>query len=166
MRTYIFCYLVARICISLNSHLAGNVPVPVPQRIELNVYWCFCFRLLAVVHGSAASLVSGGSSMYGSTDERQAIEVRRLKRELGDAREQVHSLSSQLSTNVSTLHTLDPNFVSQLLAHFHSAFLSYSSNDKITNERCPWQRSIFHCQKIISNHGPSIMLNNSIYSMG
>lgn len=55
-----------------------------------------------VVHGSAASLISGGSSMYGSSEERQAIEVRRLKRELGDARDQVHSLSSQLSTNVST----------------------------------------------------------------
>lgn len=42
--------------------------------------------------------------MYGSTTEeqRQANEVRRLKRELTDAREQVMSLSSQLSTNVSS----------------------------------------------------------------
>lgn len=42
--------------------------------------------------------------MYGSTTEeqRQANEVRRLKRELTEAREQVMSLSSQLSTNVST----------------------------------------------------------------
>lgn len=42
--------------------------------------------------------------MYGSTTEeqRQANEVRRLKRELIEAREQVMSLSSQLSTNVST----------------------------------------------------------------
>ena len=48
--------------------------------------------------------MSGGSSMYGSTTEeqRQANEVRRLKRELHDARDQVMSLSSQLSTNVST----------------------------------------------------------------
>lgn len=48
--------------------------------------------------------MSGGSSMYGSTTEeqRQANEVRRLKRELTEAREQVMSLSSQLSTNVST----------------------------------------------------------------
>lgn len=58
------------------------------------------------VHGSAASLLSGGSSLYGSTtEERQANEVRRLKRELCDAREQVMSLSSQLSTNVS-VHSL------------------------------------------------------------
>uniref|UniRef100_A0A182F5C0 Uncharacterized protein n=1 Tax=Anopheles albimanus TaxID=7167 RepID=A0A182F5C0_ANOAL len=50
------------------------------------------------VHGSQASLLSGGSSLYGSTEERQASEVRRLKRELTDARDQVMSLSSQLST--------------------------------------------------------------------
>lgn len=55
-------------------------------------------------HGSQISLMSGGSSMYGSTTEeqRQANEVRRLKRELTEARDQVMSLSSQLSTNVST----------------------------------------------------------------
>lgn len=58
--------------------------------------------LYVAVHGSAASLLSGGSSLYGSAEERQANEVRRLKRELGDARDQVMSLSSQLSTNVST----------------------------------------------------------------
>ncbi|XP_031617413.1 protein sickie isoform X7 [Contarinia nasturtii] len=51
------------------------------------------------VHGSAASLISGGSSLYGSAEDRQANEVRRLKRELCDAREQVMSLSSQLSSN-------------------------------------------------------------------
>lgn len=52
--------------------------------------------------------MSGTSSMYGSTTEeqRQANEVRRLKRELTDAREQVMSLSSQLSTNVSTQYIL------------------------------------------------------------
>lgn len=56
-------------------------------------------------HGSQISLMSGGSSMYGSCTEeqRQANEVRRLKRELMEAREQVMNLSSQLSTNVSTL---------------------------------------------------------------
>lgn len=58
------------------------------------------------VHGSAASLISGGSSLYGSTEDRQVNEVRRLKRELCDAREQVMSLSSQLSSNVSRTITL------------------------------------------------------------
>lgn len=59
---------------------------------------------LFAVHGSQISLMSGASSMYGSTTEeqRQANEVRRLKRELADAKDQVFSLSSQLSTNVST----------------------------------------------------------------
>lgn len=61
------------------------------------------FYLVFSAHGSAASLISGGSSLYGSAEERQANEVRRLKRELGDAREQVNSLSNQLSLHVSTL---------------------------------------------------------------
>lgn len=61
------------------------------------------FHLFHSVHGSQISLMSGGSSMYGSTTEeqRQITEMRRLKRELTEAREQVMSLSSQLSTNVS-----------------------------------------------------------------
>lgn len=61
--------------------------------------------------------MSGGSSMYGSTTEeqRQANEVRRLKRELHDARDQVMSLSSQLSTNVSTKTYFFINIVSFLL---------------------------------------------------
>lgn len=52
-------------------------------------------------HGSAASLLSGGSSLYNSAEERQASEVRRLKRQLSEAREQVMSLTSQVTTNVS-----------------------------------------------------------------
>jgi hypothetical protein len=49
-----------------------------------------------------------GSSIYGSCTEeqRQANEVRRLKRELTEAREQVMSLSSQLSTNVSSFEVI------------------------------------------------------------
>lgn len=64
----------------------------------LNEHFYFCF----LVHGSTASLLSGGSSLYGTSEERQAQEIRRLKRELMEAREQVLSLSGQLSTNVST----------------------------------------------------------------
>ena len=59
--------------------------------------------------------------MYGSTTEeqRQANEVRRLKRELHDARDQVMSLSSQLSTNVSKSYFLVKIFVSGLVRnHF------------------------------------------------
>lgn len=64
-----------------------------------------------IVHGSQISLMSGGS-MYGSTTEeqRQANEVRRLKRELMEAREQVMSLSSQLSTNVSAKNIFSDSF--------------------------------------------------------
>lgn len=70
--------------------------------------------------------MSGASSMYGSTTEeqRQANEVTRLKRELTKAREQVMSLSSQLSTNVSTLkhdfiylHNIDFFFIKLCCCH-------------------------------------------------
>lgn len=56
---------------------------------------------LISAHGSAASLLSGGSSLYNSAEERQANEIRHLKRQLSEAREQVMSLSSQVTTNVS-----------------------------------------------------------------
>lgn len=54
--------------------------------------------------------------MYGSTTEeqRQMNEVRRLKRELHDARDQVMSLSSQLSTNVSKSFVIIQRLISWL----------------------------------------------------
>lgn len=68
--------------------------------------YCLVFGSFSV-HGSAASLLSGGSSLYSSAEERQASEIRRLKRELLDARDQVMSLSSQLSTNVSRFFAIN-----------------------------------------------------------
>lgn len=46
--------------------------------------------------------MSTASSLYSSAEEKQAHELRKLRRELLDAQEKVHSLTSQLSTNVST----------------------------------------------------------------
>nr|KAF7435986.1 hypothetical protein H0235_004177 [Vespula pensylvanica] len=53
------------------------------------------------IHGSSVSLVSTASSLYSSAEEKQAHELRKLRRELLDAQEKVHSLTSQLSTNVT-----------------------------------------------------------------
>lgn len=53
------------------------------------------------------SLIStGSSSLYSGmgADEKQAQEVRRLKRDLNDAQDKVHTLTSQLSTNVSNIY--------------------------------------------------------------
>lgn len=66
--------------------------------------------------------------MYGSTTEeqRQANEVRRLKRELHDARDQVMSLSSQLSTNVSGIFfsfTVDDVWL--ITSDFLSCFIAF-----------------------------------------
>ncbi|KAH1012509.1 hypothetical protein HUJ05_011655 [Dendroctonus ponderosae] len=52
------------------------------------------------LHGSSISLVSTASSLYSSAEEKQAHEIRKLRRELGEAQEKVHTLTSQLSTNV------------------------------------------------------------------
>nr|CAD7446203.1 unnamed protein product [Timema bartmani] len=53
------------------------------------------------VHGSSVSLVSTASSLYSTPEEKQAHEIRKLRRELQDAQEKVHTLTNQLSTNVS-----------------------------------------------------------------
>lgn len=47
------------------------------------------------------SLVSTASSLYSSAEEKQAHEIRKLRRELMEAQEKVQTLTSQLSTNVS-----------------------------------------------------------------
>lgn len=59
------------------------------------------------VHGSSVSLVSTASSLYSSAEEKQAHELRKLRRELLDAQEKVHSLTSQLSTNVSYISSFN-----------------------------------------------------------
>ncbi|KAF7272545.1 hypothetical protein GWI33_014665, partial [Rhynchophorus ferrugineus] len=51
------------------------------------------------LHGSSISLVSTASSLYSSAEEKQAHEIRKLRRELSEAQEKVHTLTSQLSTN-------------------------------------------------------------------
>ncbi|XP_050534791.1 protein sickie isoform X2 [Daktulosphaira vitifoliae] len=61
-------------------------------------------------HGSALSLIStGSSSLYSGmgADEKQAQEVRRLKRDLSDAQDKVHTLTSQLSTNAHVVSAFE-----------------------------------------------------------
>lgn len=55
------------------------------------------------VRGSAASLFStGSSSLYSTAEDKQTQEMRRLQKDLNEAREKVQTLEGQLSTNVST----------------------------------------------------------------
>ncbi|XP_022249043.1 neuron navigator 3-like [Limulus polyphemus] len=51
------------------------------------------------MHGSSLSLVSTASSLYLTTDEKHAHEIRKLRRELEQANEKVATLTSQLTTN-------------------------------------------------------------------
>ncbi|XP_055681373.1 protein sickie isoform X4 [Lutzomyia longipalpis] len=83
------------------------------------------------VHGSAASLLSGGSSLYGTgSDDRQGQvhEVRRLKRELLEAREQVMSLSSQLSTNAHVVSAFEQS-LSNMTQRFNQLSASAERKD-------------------------------------
>ncbi|XP_033176563.1 protein sickie isoform X6 [Bombus impatiens] len=59
------------------------------------------------IHGSSVSLVSTASSLYSSAEEKQAHELRKLRRELVDAQEKVHSLTSQLSTNAHVVSAFE-----------------------------------------------------------
>lgn len=62
------------------------------------------------------SLVSTASSLYSSAEEKQAHEIRKLRRELMEAQEKVQTLTSQLSTNVSFLYFyLNQNYKSLLI---------------------------------------------------
>jgi hypothetical protein len=56
---------------------------------------------IITVHGSSLSLVSTASSLYSTAEEKQAHEIRKLRRELMEAQDKVHTLTNQLSTNVS-----------------------------------------------------------------
>lgn len=73
--------------------------------------WCEVLSRLCVtkglvfpiVHGSAMSLIStASSSLYSTPEDKQAHEMRRLKKDLTEAQQKVHTLTSQLSTNVSS----------------------------------------------------------------
>jgi len=73
--------------------------------LNQNISIPFC-----LVHGSSVSLVSTASSLYSTPEEKQSHEIRKLRRELQDAQEKVHTLTNQLSTNVC-LHICINNFL-------------------------------------------------------
>ena len=47
--------------------------------------------------------MSTASSLYSTQEEKQAAEIRKLRKELVEAQTKVNTLSGQLSTNVSKL---------------------------------------------------------------
>ncbi|ELU14587.1 hypothetical protein CAPTEDRAFT_180541 [Capitella teleta] len=68
---------------------------------------CLYVCLLFAVHGSALSLVSSSSSVYSTADEKTNSEIRKLRRELENAQEKVHTLNSQLSTNAHVVSAFE-----------------------------------------------------------
>lgn len=71
------------------------------------------------VHGSAVSLVSTTSSLYSTPEEKQAHEVRKIRKELSDAQEKVHTLTNQLSTNAHVVSAFEQSLsnMTQRLQH-------------------------------------------------
>ncbi|XP_065352574.1 neuron navigator 3 isoform X11 [Cloeon dipterum] len=59
------------------------------------------------VNGSSLSLVSTASSLYSTAEEKQANEIRKLRRELIEAQDKVHTLTSQLSTNAHVVSAFE-----------------------------------------------------------
>ncbi|XP_069191860.1 protein sickie isoform X6 [Procambarus clarkii] len=58
-------------------------------------------------HGSSLSLVSSSSSLYSSQEEKQAAEIRKLRKDLADAQEKVGTLTNQLTTNSSVFNLMN-----------------------------------------------------------
>ncbi|KAJ8918026.1 hypothetical protein NQ315_011482 [Exocentrus adspersus] len=87
------------------------------------------------VHGSSISLVSTASSLYSSAEEKQAHEIRKLRRELGEAQEKVHTLTSQLSTNFPFLTLADlmpyPDSGRGKVTHFSSVLPLWSARPQL-----------------------------------
>lgn len=87
------------------------------------------------VHGSSVSLVSTASSLYSTPEEKQSHEIRKLRRELQDAQEKVHTLTNQLSTNVC-LHICSNNFL-EVCCNFCLMSVHWRYSQK--------KRILFHC---------------------
>ncbi|XP_064118223.1 neuron navigator 3-like isoform X3 [Macrobrachium nipponense] len=58
-------------------------------------------------HGSSLSLVSSSSSLYSSQEEKQAAEIRKLRKELAEAQDKVGTLTNQLTTNNSVFNFMN-----------------------------------------------------------
>nr|XP_053644541.1 protein sickie-like isoform X2 [Cherax quadricarinatus] len=58
-------------------------------------------------HGSSLSLVSSSSSLYSSQEEKQAAEIRKLRKDLAEAQEKVGTLTNQLTTNSSVFNLMN-----------------------------------------------------------
>ncbi|XP_074661098.1 uncharacterized protein LOC141913823 isoform X2 [Tubulanus polymorphus] len=76
------------------------------------------------LHSSQLSLASNSSSVYSTSEDKQANEVRKLRRELECAQEKVLTLTTQLSTNAHVVAAFEQslsNMTSRLQTLTHTA---------------------------------------------
>ncbi|KAK7487773.1 hypothetical protein BaRGS_00021040, partial [Batillaria attramentaria] len=99
----------------------GAIPSPSPSPSSSSQSSRFTYPMTFTpggVHGSNLSLVSTSSShsVYSSSEEKHAAEVRKLKRDLEAAQAKVHTLTSQLSTN--SFHSMCADISSDKLCKY------------------------------------------------
>ncbi|XP_061382858.1 protein sickie isoform X4 [Danaus plexippus] len=87
------------------------------------------------VHGSTASLVSTASSLAAGagSDERHNHEVRKLRRELADAKEKVHTLTTQLTTNAHVVSAFEQS-LSNMTQRLHQLTATAERKDSELTE--------------------------------
>ncbi|XP_023227055.1 neuron navigator 3-like isoform X2 [Centruroides sculpturatus] len=85
------------------------------------------------IHGSALSLVSTTSSIYSSAEEKQAHEIRKLRKELDHANDKVATLTCQLTTNAHMVAAFEQS-LSNMTSRLQHLTASAEQKDSELNE--------------------------------
>ena len=93
---------------SLPSYSAGKTRQPK----------LFASDIAEDLNGSSASLISNGSSVYSSQEERTAADIRKLQNELVEEHNKVLNLTTQLSTNAHVVSAFEQS-LANMTARLH-----------------------------------------------
>ncbi|XP_072145746.1 uncharacterized protein [Dermacentor andersoni] len=86
-------------------------------------------------HGSSLSLVSTNSSLYSTTEEKQAHEIRKLRKQLEQANEKVATLTSQLTTNAHMVAAFEQSLSNMTSRLQHLTVTAEQKDSELTELR-------------------------------
>ncbi|KAL3256546.1 hypothetical protein MRX96_046603 [Rhipicephalus microplus] len=86
-------------------------------------------------HGSSLSLVSTNSSLYSTTEEKQAHEIRKLRKQLDQANEKVATLTSQLTTNAHMVAAFEQSLSNMTSRLQHLTVTAEQKDSELTELR-------------------------------
>ncbi|XP_075725682.1 sickie isoform X4 [Rhipicephalus microplus] len=86
-------------------------------------------------HGSSLSLVSTSSSLYSTTEEKQAHEIRKLRKQLDQANEKVATLTSQLTTNAHMVAAFEQSLSNMTSRLQHLTVTAEQKDSELTELR-------------------------------